>query len=415
MGAVAQLRFWTRSLGFLSCLILFDVWGSFKVFPEMYTREESVWIEVYAGGNATRSAVSEGGASTASKPEPTFSACLLVMDDNHRLPEWLAYHYHAVNLRYVVVAVDPHSTTSPSVVLERWRTRMEYEVWNDVDYRNETDRRLDSDGPGEKRVRHKKRQSDFYAACARHLQKKQRGWTLFIDSDEYIAVNPLAHNDPGVQSKPGGLVSLLTADDVPCRAVPRTLYSSIESSDEEIRAGVPVGFDPHRLETLRWRHRAKDRDDTDGLGKSVMQVNRMSEADFADGGNAHRPLKSICPHPFHKYTMSVGIHHYLGSWEAYSFRDDARKGTLRSREQWERRATMDAGGADDIMRPWLAGFVESVGNDVALELLRDAGLPIDHRKDRFEEKEWKSSVKLTDNNRPVMNRQRMQRRRGVMK
>lgn len=33
----------------------------------------------------------------------TFSSCLLVMDDNHRLTEWLAYHYHVLPLRYMVV------------------------------------------------------------------------------------------------------------------------------------------------------------------------------------------------------------------------------------------------------------------------------------------------------------------------
>jgi hypothetical protein len=32
-----------------------------------------------------------------------FSSCLLVMDDNHRLTEWLAYHYHVLPLRYMVV------------------------------------------------------------------------------------------------------------------------------------------------------------------------------------------------------------------------------------------------------------------------------------------------------------------------
>ena len=41
------------------------------------------------------------------KADEAFSACMLVMDDNHRLTEWLAYHYHVLPLRYLVVAVDP--------------------------------------------------------------------------------------------------------------------------------------------------------------------------------------------------------------------------------------------------------------------------------------------------------------------
>lgn len=36
------------------------------------------------------------------------SACLLVKDENNNLPEWIAYHYHNLPLRYLVVAVDPN-------------------------------------------------------------------------------------------------------------------------------------------------------------------------------------------------------------------------------------------------------------------------------------------------------------------
>ena len=36
----------------------------------------------------------------------SFSACLLVMDAHFRLYEWLAYHYHVLKLRYVVMGVD---------------------------------------------------------------------------------------------------------------------------------------------------------------------------------------------------------------------------------------------------------------------------------------------------------------------
>jgi hypothetical protein len=41
----------------------------------------------------------------------TFSSCLLVMDDNHRLTEWLAYHYHVLPLRYMVVGTLPLHTS----------------------------------------------------------------------------------------------------------------------------------------------------------------------------------------------------------------------------------------------------------------------------------------------------------------
>jgi len=69
----------------------------------------------------------------------------------------------------------------------------------------------------------------------------------------------------------------------------------------------------------------------------------------------------------------------LGSWESYSFRDDSRRGGERSREQWEYKATTNGEGDDDVIRPWLEGFVRNVGNDKAKELLKDAGLPKGYR------------------------------------
>lgn len=64
----------------------------------------------------------------------SYSACLLTMDDNSRLPEWLSYHYFALNLRYLVVAVDPNSRTSPSAILDRFRSRMKVVEWTDRDF-----------------------------------------------------------------------------------------------------------------------------------------------------------------------------------------------------------------------------------------------------------------------------------------
>jgi hypothetical protein len=59
------------------------------------------------------------------KSEDDFSACLLVMDDNHYLIEWLAYHYHALNLQNLILVTDPNSQTSPTAILERWKDLMD--------------------------------------------------------------------------------------------------------------------------------------------------------------------------------------------------------------------------------------------------------------------------------------------------
>ena len=67
------------------------------------------------------------------------SACLLVNDENPRLPEWLAYHYHILPLRSLIIAIDPSSRLSPQAILNRWTNDhtelgLDIQVWNDIDY-----------------------------------------------------------------------------------------------------------------------------------------------------------------------------------------------------------------------------------------------------------------------------------------
>ena len=70
------------------------------------------------------------------------SACLLVNDENPRLPEWLAYHYHILPLRSLIIAIDPSSRLSPDTILDRWTNAelgLDIQVWNDIDYLPEVD------------------------------------------------------------------------------------------------------------------------------------------------------------------------------------------------------------------------------------------------------------------------------------
>lgn len=56
-------------------------------------------------------------------PDDSFSACLLRMDDNHLLEEWLAHHNFALNLRYVVLTIAGKSRTSPQATIDRWNSQ----------------------------------------------------------------------------------------------------------------------------------------------------------------------------------------------------------------------------------------------------------------------------------------------------
>jgi hypothetical protein len=110
------------------------------------------------------------------------SACLMFMDDNHLLVEWLAYHYFVMPLRHVVVSPDPLSSTSPMEVLERWKPYMTVEVWNNT-------LNLNTTNTLKGHVENGKRQVQFYKECGLYLRSMNRTWTMFTDVDEYWAIN----------------------------------------------------------------------------------------------------------------------------------------------------------------------------------------------------------------------------------
>lgn len=358
--------------------------------------------------------------------EESFSACLLVMDDNHRLTEWISYHYFAMPMRYLVVAVDPHSKTSPTSFLDRWRDRITIVEWTDTDFApNATVLRIQpSDAFDTKKNKHRHRQGLFYHACIEHLQRQNRTWTSFHDVDEYMTINmDVVDNAKELFGKPGSILQMVqkysqnaatsTSNDEdpdhsfwyehfqqgPCVTIARSLYSVVESTEEDVFRDVPALVNARQFDTLNWRYRANKRTGRDGLAKSIIDVSRVKLSDFRDGYNAHRPLRATCPSPWHNYNqlplgihqyvprlcrklVSLGLfltlailHSYLSSWASYSFREDARKGAIKSHEKWLERASLRAGGADDEVRPWISGFVNLVGKEVAKNLLQDAGLP----------------------------------------
>ena len=82
--------------------------------------------ESNAGTNITTrgdDVTSTGGNADGGNGNGYFSACLMIKDDNHYLVEWLAYHYHFLPLRRLIVGIDPTSTTSPHCILNRYHSR----------------------------------------------------------------------------------------------------------------------------------------------------------------------------------------------------------------------------------------------------------------------------------------------------
>jgi len=148
------------------------------------------------------------------------SACLLVNDENPRLPEWIAYHYNILPLRSLTVAVDPSSRSSPLGILQRWNDTglMEMQLWNDDDYLYETA----DDGTSKKRITvgrnlegHRMRQTHFMTKCMADFKGRKKEWVLLIDVDEYITFNRIdatsEHEEPDfpTDEAPDGIPTLI--------------------------------------------------------------------------------------------------------------------------------------------------------------------------------------------------------------
>ncbi|GKZ00700.1 hypothetical protein MPSEU_001022000, partial [Mayamaea pseudoterrestris] len=197
---------------------------------------------------------------------------------------------------------------------------------------------------------------------------------------------------PPTTAQQGGMIEYIRQEQAagisyyqsPCIGIPRTTFGADESSFETTRKYIPERLvndsriaPASQLDTIRFRKHAGRNDFVkNALGKVIMDVSRIDMVASPKFMSLHRPIKSICATPWHNdWDVGLRINHYLGSWESYTIRDDCRKGGERSWEQWEYKATTNGEYEDDIIQPWLKGFVEAEGEEEATRLLAKAGLP----------------------------------------
>ena len=160
------------------------------------------------------------------------------------------------------------------------------------------------------------------------------------------------------------------------------MNSSIDSSTDKDRKTI-VG----RFDTLRYKYLTPG---GDGMPKSFIDLSRRNPKLYVQEKwwtnhtwRTHMVMTDLCNKEMRERLSEINsmvkkeqfiIHHYLGSFESYSFRDDARKGDLVNDDKWRERANKTRGEFSHGIRPWLRGFVELVGGPkVASYLLQDAG------------------------------------------
>ena len=144
----------------------------------------------------------EGPPPVPSNTEEGISACLLVNDENPRLPEWIAYHYLTLPLRALIVTVDPASRSNPNEIVINWWKEMglHVNVWSEKRFLHPKMRGPcpEPDDPEKCLWHHRDRQQYFIMRCMSEFKKMNKTWVLLTDVDEYVVMNRVAADDPPV-------------------------------------------------------------------------------------------------------------------------------------------------------------------------------------------------------------------------
>eukprot|EP00980_Cylindrotheca_fusiformis_P016619 scaffold4973_cov135-Cylindrotheca_fusiformis.AAC.37 len=365
------------------------------------------------------------GAQRTTNMRNTTSFCLLTKDDGEILNEWIAYHYHVLNMRRLIVAVDPLSTTSPVPLLQKWKDLfgMNIEIWKDEDFM--PDYFLQGGDQGkikdfvknfqfqnnatadEKRKlsmvnNHRFRQHTFVSRCLWEVKTRfagaQKGnWVAHVDSDEYIIINPKARTmvdemKPVVVPQTPSAGSLLkylngVVGNFPserlrpkCLLMPRILYlPQIHDSKAKTDVIDTHNWNTDRFETLHWEvHR--DLSEPTGLQKPIMDVGVLQRTHqiFKEGiiHAVHQPLRpgpGDCSGLTHEPDLEkwnqypLAVNHYVGSLERYLQRDDIR----RHESIWRKKANLKGMISDGWILGWLPSFVKDHGLEKVSQVLGD--------------------------------------------
>jgi hypothetical protein len=326
------------------------------------------------------------------KAEQFSSACLVIMDDNHWLVEFLAYHYFTLNLREIIVTKDPRSRTSPESVLDRWKDRINITVWNDTNVMAGKQHTVTET--------HLRRQNKFYNLCQRELHARNHSWTITLDTDERVFINPQV-SQPGNQlyrgprampniSEPGSILNFLVQEKernngTVCLQMARTQIGSWnDTCNYDTAVKLPNNFHADDFLTLRFCNEMRDIVGAKPV-VDLSGVNSSSLIAAAKDGHTHWTIPQVCPHPripiwWNSKNTLLRVYHYYGTKEQYFFRQDPRlvmEGN--DNRTGPRTAAWYGGLAEKIWRPavdlrgWLPGFIDFVGKEEAHFLLRDSG------------------------------------------
>jgi len=338
--------------------------------------------------------------------EDGFGACLKIMDDNHWLVEWLAYHWFALPLRYLIVMIDPKSRTSPIPILERWSGGDNNRTYMTIEYVNETYEGARAKGlssilvPGN--AEHLGPQRMFLGDCMRRY--KRMGWNSWIvatDTDEFVGINPLVRTttDPGHElyrgdvSIPGNherghLMTMLKRElrrrkelKIPvkwpdCIAMNRMQICTNESPANRNASMIPPGFRYEDFLTQRFLLGGEQLRPKDMVHIGGIEAEYFEKLDLLNekGANTHNVAPGRCAQGAPRHGSLFQVKHYDGTEEQRKFREDPRgKYGKRMGTTPQMAGTVCPKFVADDLQPWLRGFIDAVGPDEARRLLEGNG------------------------------------------
>lgn len=339
----------------------------------------------------------------------SFGVCLLSMEDNHLLPEWIAYHYTVLPLRRLIIANDPRSRTSPKEILDRWRDLIEVTEWQDRDifnlmYRSAIQGQIYNSTADMLTQMHRFRQRFFYFKCMRQMKREGRSYVLLIDSDEFLnGPNPnwryaslfkqrLARGRlPGSVGEGRARWTILDLlhmlrghrpSSSPCVSLPRLMFGTKEeispqTSPHNYNATLLEGLSINASEllTLRWIWHGPLHDiQVNKAGKALVDVAKIPFTSFEiEQSDPHRPVRDYCSQDgvwIKNVNSPLVVHHYVGTFQQWSFRLDPRG--VRSVENFEAYSTLNV-SQDNSISDWVEAFVAEMGMVRARALLTGAG------------------------------------------
>jgi hypothetical protein len=261
-----------------------------------------------------------------------FSACVMLKADSEiqLLPEWIAYHYHTLQLRSLIVAVDPNMQKSPLRILDKWRTfGMEIQEWRDDNFlsKNKTGTLPwdPNEDDGEDHFQWFRRDL-FLDSCVQEFIQKSKIWFTHLDVNEFIVMHPrLRRQDewrklvlqPAIvpnwipQFLEEAVAEYAKALHYPCLSMPRLLFGSVEEDSSAQR--IVHGLNATKLETMRWKyHSSYDNDRlANGPAKVLIDLSKLP----VEGG-IHKP--GLCRDSqlvtfAVKSKFPLTVNHYIGA------------------------------------------------------------------------------------------------------